>query len=739
MRRLSSPWRLAAILLCAGAAVLGATAPATAQLADTVWPMLQGGPLHTGRSPLLGPNFQSGAPAPGNVAVWNGFDKVKSSPTIAPDGTIYVGVGWSVCAINPEIVNGVMQDRWLLNPPPNQTRCRRLVADASPSSAAIGNVSPDEKQWTLYIGDRGNTLNAFDQDGNITWQYRCGSEGDVKSSPVIGPDGTVYVAFLQNLHGAGVVTAIDPNDPPPPFPGGSCHHKWSYTAGNFISTSSPALDNGVIYIGDMAGWFHSVDANTGAFRWKLKIGSQINGSPVIRVLADTSRRIYVGSTDGLSAVKVIPATPQNPESHSVVWTFPTDGLVDQTPALAADGTVYAGSKAAKRKTVYAIAGPPQALTDPPEGTQKWVFGPVLTDADNGPFTIVSYEGTVYTAIGKTLYALRPVDGTVLWSYSVPMNIISFPAIGGNATPETGGTSTLYVPSYDGNVYALSSVRGPRIPANTNSAPTVQASASLSAAVPGQYIMFSSTAVDADNDPLTFTWDFGDGHTFLGPSVTYAYSAPGTFDAKLTVSDGASPDVEVPMSIVVGPSSGPFHLEDFFNSTTLQPPWAGPGAVGGGQLVISGNELKNTQGAYPHIALLPSFKGPTQAVVADFASVNNQPLPRFGIILRYQESTGDYYLAYRKPGNTSVLRISKVVGGGTTETILAQLGVPNAPINTFFRLSASASGTTLKLALNGAKLSVEDTTFSTGSVGIMLDPGSSASLQYRANYVKADVE
>jgi hypothetical protein len=136
MRRSSSLRSPSSFLLAASAALLAPTPSAGAGLADSPWPMLQGDPRHSGQSPLLGPHFQSGAPSPGDVVKWTGFDKVKSSPTIAPDGTIYVGVGWSVCAINPQVVNGALTERW----------CRRLVGDASPSSAVIsddGTISVD--------------------------------------------------------------------------------------------------------------------------------------------------------------------------------------------------------------------------------------------------------------------------------------------------------------------------------------------------------------------------------------------------------------------------------------------------------------------------------------------------------------------------------------------------------------------------------------------------------------------
>src|SRR5262245_8849106 len=164
MRRSSTRRPFTAILLGGAMGLLAMSPPAGAQPVDTVWPMLQGAERHTGRSGLLGPIFAFGAPQSSNIAVWVGFDEVKSSPTIGPDGTIYVGVGWSVCAINPTPTpNGYLVDKWPLNPPPLNSRCRKLVADASASSVAIG-IDPanpsDPTKWRLYIGDRGNALNA---------------------------------------------------------------------------------------------------------------------------------------------------------------------------------------------------------------------------------------------------------------------------------------------------------------------------------------------------------------------------------------------------------------------------------------------------------------------------------------------------------------------------------------------------------------------------------------------------
>ena len=112
---------------------------------------------------------------------------------------------------------------------------------------------------------------------------------------------------------------------------------------------------------------------------------------------------------------------------------------------------------------------------------------------------------------------------------------------------------------------------------------------------------------------------------------------------------------------------------------------------------------------------------------------------------------NYYLLYRQMGGSSLLRISRITNG--LETVLASAGTPQAIVNTFFRISADATGKNLTLKLCAAtdtstgtacntfaqKLTATDSMLAGGSVGVLLGTGTGSTQQYRVDKFAAQVQ
>jgi Tol biopolymer transport system component len=77
--------------------------------------------------------------------------------------------------------------------------------------------------------------------------------------------------------------------------------------------------------------------------------------------------------------------------------------------------------------------------------------------------------------------------------------------------------------------------------------TSSISATPTPAKVGQPITFTAAAADADGDALQYTWNFSDGTSLTGESATHAFSAAGSYEVMLAVSDA---DVTVTATITI---------------------------------------------------------------------------------------------------------------------------------------------------------------------------------------------
>ena len=90
------------------------------------------------------------------------------------------------------------------------------------------------------------------------------------------------------------------------------------------------MHDGVVFVGDMDGVVHAVDATTGKARWTFKTDAEIHSSP--NVWGD---RLFIGSYDEhLYCLSI--------KTGALLWKLQTAGQVHCTPSLDKDIVYVSG-------------------------------------------------------------------------------------------------------------------------------------------------------------------------------------------------------------------------------------------------------------------------------------------------------------------------------------------------------------------------------------------------------------
>jgi glucose/arabinose dehydrogenase len=162
--------------------------------------------------------------------------------------------------------------------------------------------------------------------------------------------------------------------------------------------------------------------------------------------------------------------------------------------------------------------------------------------------------------------------------------------GNNVTDLVGGPDGLYYTTYGSNaVRKIVAVTG-------NRAPVASAAASPTQILPGGSVTFSSSgSSDADGDPLTFTWNFGDGAPAVsGPAPTHAYQTAGAYTAVLTVSDGKPSPGPATATVDITVGNPPV--------MTISQPTDGATFQAGSTITLAGRADDPDEGALPSSSL-----------------------------------------------------------------------------------------------------------------------------------------
>ncbi|MCB1217191.1 PQQ-binding-like beta-propeller repeat protein [bacterium] len=259
---------------------------------------------HSRQSPYNGPA--------GKALHWSfdTGDDVFSSPSLAPDGTVYIGsLDFSLYAINPD---GSL--KW-----------------SFPTGGIVYSSAAIADDGTIYFGSDDYSLYALNPDGSLKWKFETGFT--VFSSPAVGRDGTIYFGSLDNH-----LYALSPDGT----------QKWAFAAGDWVRSSPAIAADGTVYFGSYDYSFYALNPD-GSLKWSFPTGKGIYDSPAI----GSDGTVYFGSfDDNFYAL--------NPDG-SLQWSYPLNDNISCSPSIAADGTIYVGGW---DTNMYALS---------PQGELKWTF------------------------------------------------------------------------------------------------------------------------------------------------------------------------------------------------------------------------------------------------------------------------------------------------------------------------------------------------------------------------------
>lgn len=263
-------------------------------------------------------------------------------------------------------------------------------------------------QWPMFRRDPLHSGFVPDGElGELEVQWSAPLGGSVDSSPAV-VDGVVYVGTSE-----GEMCALIAQD-------GT--EIWRYQTGGAV-VSSPAVADGLVLFGSVDRFLYAVRTDTGQLAWKYRTYGPVVASPTcdqgVVYFASIGGRVYACAVaDG-----------------QVIWRSEKGAAIQGSPAVAG-GLVFYGDDEAKLRALRAEDGTQvweqEVLWQ--KGEQQVVAGKVVA----GP--VVSGEVVVFGLMARSelrppkvdhIIALRYETGEKLWAQTEARSVLSTPVISGD--------------------------------------------------------------------------------------------------------------------------------------------------------------------------------------------------------------------------------------------------------------------------------------------------------------------
>ena len=277
--------------------------------------------------------------------------------------------------------------------------------------------------------------------------------------------------------------------------------EWKY--GVDLSGITPTVNNNSIpivdvsnnvYFGARNNYLYAIDGVQRQFKWEYKVGGAIQSMPIISndgniFFGANDGKIYDLSGNGVPAPVILPIVQMymlNPQHTgqsaytgpsvaptSIVSTPFASGNLFVSPSIsiASDGIIYLGSNDGY---VYAL----YSTTLNVKWKKRVSFGPNPRDFLTSPDSMyttpaLSTDGTIYIGSNEGyLYALRPADGSIKWSYRAGYPLQSSPIIDASGSIYFGAGTRVYAIGDSGYAAYTKWLAPFQTGANVNSSPAL---------------------------------------------------------------------------------------------------------------------------------------------------------------------------------------------------------------------------------------------------------------------------
>ena len=493
----------------------------------------------------------------------------------------------------------------------------------------------------------------MEPDGQLTFGVWTGDTNLATSSQSYNDGAWHHLVAEQSGDGMalfvdGQQVATNPQTQSQPYTG-------FWRVGGDTTWSGTTWFNGTI--DEVAVYPKALSASDIASHYSLGTGGgPVNGKPTAAFTKSASGQDYTFDA----------STSTDPDGDPLTYTWNYgDGGTDtgvkpavhhfttgsHTVTLTVDDGKTGTDTATDTFTVTAVNGKPTAAFTKSASGQDYTFdASTSTDPDGDPLTYTWNYGD-----GGTDTGVKPaVHHFTTGSHTVTLTVDD-----GKTGTDTA-TDTFTVTAVNGKPTAAFS----------------STSSGLTASFDG------SGSTDPDGDPLTYTWNFGDGSTGTGVKPNHPYALANTYHVSLTVDDGKGGSNTVNHDVAVtAPAGATLIGSDDFGRTASNGwgtadkggAWTPTGSKANYKVVNGvGSMTMTAAGASPTMALTGVSTANSDVQLVASPQAMGTGAGTYTTVFGRVVGTGSYRttLVYKSNG-TLTLGIAKVVGGTTTTLLGAK--------------------------------------------------------------------